>query len=72
MGWSTGSRLMSEIIEMIEEHFPPIVGKDELFYNLIKIFTEYDCDTLDECLGQSPSFDDALSKHHAHFSDWDD
>ena len=72
MGWASGSGLMSEIIEIVEEHFPSIGEKDELFFNMIKVFADADCDTLDECLGQSPSFDDALSKYNAKFSEWDD
>jgi hypothetical protein len=72
MGWSNGAGLMAEIIEIVEEHFPPITGKEELYYHMIKSFSDTDCDNLDECLGQSPSFDDALSKYHSHFSDWDD
>jgi hypothetical protein len=57
MGWSTGSEIMDKVISQAED-----LGYEESlawFSILIKIFEDYDCDTLGECLGQDVAFDDA-------------
>ena len=62
MGWSSGSGLLCQVIEIIEEHCHPDTDKVTLFTELITEFEDYDCDTINECLGQSPSFDIAYEK----------
>jgi hypothetical protein len=51
MGWASGSRLMTEIIEA----FKPLTEVDhslqvEFWKKVIAVFKNEDCDTLDECL----------------------
>lgn len=57
MGWSTGSMILSGIIKTIERNVEHPVDRQEIYEDLIDIFEDYDCDTLDECLGESEEFD---------------
>ncbi len=57
MGWSTGSMILSGIIKTIERNVEHSVDRQEIYEDLIDIFEDYDCDTLDECLGESEEFD---------------
>jgi len=63
MGWASGSRLASELIEALAE----IVDDDDVrqtFYSrMIEIFEDHDCDTLDECCGIDAAFDEAFDEY---------
>lgn len=63
MGWGSGSKLMSNVIDSVEETVLDTDQKIALFYKLIENFTDRDCDTLDECLGESKAFDRAYRMH---------
>lgn len=58
MGWASGSAAMNDIIGKMLDAFP---GDDEvrkkIYDILVETFTELDCDTLDECLGEDEAFD---------------
>lgn len=58
MGWSSGSRLMSEIIEDVMGAVDD-EARVEVYKALILNFENHDCDTLDECLGEDSAFDRA-------------
>lgn len=68
MGWAGGSELMAGIIRSTNRHFGKVVVGDGeifdqrmLFYDdLIRLFENHDCDTLDECLGRDQAFDSAI------------
>ena len=66
MSWSTGATLAQEIIQSAEEHLPNTPHEDlkVFFGELIHHFGEYDCDNLDECLGQSEAFDEAFKERY--------
>jgi hypothetical protein len=59
MGWSSGSRLMAEIVSSIEDTVESHVCRVELYEKIIENFVNEDCDTLDECLGIYDAFDEA-------------
>lgn len=59
MGWASGSSLMGVIIEEIEELDIDYDTKVDLYKILINAFEDRDCDTLMECLEDSPAFDEA-------------
>lgn len=71
MGWSSGSRLMSEIIEAIEDNVSNYETKVEIFKVLIEKFEDYDCDNLNECLDESIAFEEAYKSIHEDYG-WDD
>lgn len=71
MGWSSGSPLMSRVIEAVAEHVPNNKSKLELFVDLIEAFEDFDCDTLDECLGEDAMFDAAYKEVYGHEEDED-
>lgn len=58
MGWASGSSLFSRVIEAVEKSVPNEATKIQLYQDLIEAFEDRDCDTLDECLGTSDTFDD--------------
>jgi len=58
MGWASGSRLASELIEAAKA---TITNEDErasFYKEMIYAFEDADCDTLDECVGSDDVFDD--------------
>ena len=57
MGWSSGSRMMSDIIQLLKKHVKDDMKRSRIHYGLIEIFEENDCDTLYECRGEDPIFD---------------
>lgn len=62
MSWSTGSSLMSEIINELKEVIPDDKIRQEVYEKLIGCFENYDCDTLYECQGEDDSFDKAYTE----------
>lgn len=58
MGWSSGSGLLEKIVEEVGKGITPV----ETYVELIKIFEDYDCDTLHECFGVHPALDIALKR----------
>lgn len=61
MGWASGSGMMREMIRVVEKHVAE-ASKPKVYKELIEIFEHKDCDTLDECLGQSKAFDKVFTK----------
>lgn len=58
MGWASGSSLFGGIIQDLRE----VTDEDtrvDIYKVLILNFEEFDCDTLDECLGEDNAFDRA-------------
>lgn len=72
MGWGSGSRLMDELIELLETVVTNESEKKELFKGMITAFEDFDCDTLNECVGRSTAFDEAYSAIHPIDEDEDD
>lgn len=60
MGWSSGSRLMSVVIETIKENCDREGQREQIYKDLIIAFEDMDCDTLYECMGTDISFDIAM------------
>jgi hypothetical protein len=58
MGWATGARVLSDIIEVVDRHVLDDSDKMGLYKDLIIIFEEYDCDNTDECLEIDSMFDE--------------
>lgn len=58
MGWASGSRLASELIDVAKV---TITNEDErasFYEKMIYAFEDADCDTLDECVGIDDVFDE--------------
>lgn len=81
MGWSTGSRILSEIIESIMENVADEAERSDIYSDLIGIFEDYDCDTIDECLEIDEVFDEVYNEKYPEedaidleeeSDDWDD
>lgn len=59
MGWARGSGLLSEIISVLQANVSDFQDREDIYRELIGIFEGYDCDTIDECLGDDEAFDKA-------------
>ncbi len=57
MSWSRGSGIFTEIIEALNDADVDDSQREKIYTSLIEIFEDFDCDTLDECLGDDPVFD---------------
>jgi hypothetical protein len=62
MGWATGSRLLSDIINDIKSVVDDDFVRQDIYEVLINNFENYDCDTIDECLDYDFAFDSAYHK----------
>lgn len=68
MGWASGSRLLGNIIETLEDS--EVVTKlddaeiQRIYFNIIVDFSNYDCDTFDECVGMSKHYDLAFREFY--------
>ena len=63
MGWSSGSGLFNEVIEILKDKVDDVLVREEIYDGLIPLFEDYDCDTLDECLGKDIAFDLIFKKY---------
>ena len=57
MGWSSGLRLLSEIIDTIQKHVDDEDTRVEIYKELAESFESMDFDELEECLGEDDAFD---------------
>ncbi len=64
MGWGSGSRLMSDVISAMGEGEVAPTARVKVYGILIDAFENQDCDTLDECLGEDPAYDEAYFGLH--------
>jgi len=71
MGWSSGSSLVIDMIEIVEE-FVPKKNRVEFYRDMIPAFEERDWDNLDEAMGISEYFDKAAKELHPKFFEEDD
>jgi hypothetical protein len=69
MGWASGSRLFSEIIEATVAVGVDKVTRKELYEQFMEKFEEFDCDTLDECKGIDDAFDEVWDAKHPEYID---
>jgi hypothetical protein len=70
MSWARGSELFSRIAELIEAYVPNENSRIEIYSEMISAFEEFDCDTLDECVGIDSVLDELLKETYD--SDLDD
>lgn len=64
MGWSSGSSLMSEIINAAKEAIPNNGIRKAFYEKAIDAFEDEDWDTQDECIDMDEAFDEALKTLH--------
>jgi hypothetical protein len=77
MGWATGSRLFSEIIEVLMNNVSENDVRASIYDELIDLFEYHDCDTLNECTGVDNVFDNVWLERNPEeeleeLKDWDD
>jgi hypothetical protein len=65
MGWSSGSELMKEVLDALDEHVHDVTTRYQIFKKLIPVWRMQDCDTLDELVGDDPAFDRALKEYES-------
>lgn len=69
MGWASGSRLFSEVIDVIKKYVPDEDERVDIYKGLIDAFEEADWDTQDECMGEDAAYDTALKELHPEWYD---
>ncbi len=57
MGWASGSDIAYRLINCIQENVPDDSIRQAIYEELIDAFEDADCDTLCECVGVDPIFD---------------
>lgn len=63
MGWANGSKVFSEIIQVLLETVDSYETRKEIYAGLIEIFEDTaDCDTLYECKGEDEAFDKVFNE----------
>lgn len=72
MGWSTGSILMSEIVEELKNSGLTVDDRLSVYEILINAFAQYDCDTLHECVGIDRAYDTAYKSIDDDYEEPDD
>jgi hypothetical protein len=60
MSWIDGSRIFSEIAEVIYENVSDDLQRKIIYMDLIEIFDAFDCVNLNECADIDPALDAAL------------
>lgn len=69
MGWASGSRLATRLIEVARETISNEEERVNFYDEMVDAFEDADCDTLDECQGVDPVFDAHWKTRHP---DWGD
>ena len=64
MGWSSGSTLFSDIINILNNNDIDDTTRKSIYDDMIPAFEDVDCDTLDECLGKDKQFDLAYREYY--------
>lgn len=57
MGWASGSDLAYSLIKAIKKNVKDPTAREKVYVALIDSFEDHDCDTLHECTGIDPLFD---------------
>lgn len=60
MAWSIGSKILSDIVTSLTEHVQEDSTRHSVYFDLVALFEEYGCDTLNECRGEDPLLDEVL------------
>ena len=56
MSWKGGSVIFSEVIDALIDNGVPDEARYNIYLDLIKVFEDEDCDTLDECMDEDKEF----------------
>lgn len=56
MGWSGGSSVFDEIIDVLRVEVSDPETRSRIYRRLIKVFEDHDCDTLGECCDADSAF----------------
>lgn len=66
MGWSSGTRLFVSIMDSIKDRVD-VDTREEIYYDIIEAFEDFDCDELQECMGDDPAFDKVFKEIHPEY-----
>lgn len=70
MGWSSGSSLFDDVIQILKDKVEDIPLREEIYMQMIPAFEGADCDTLDECMGRDIAFDSVFKKLNPELDDY--
>lgn len=69
MGWSSGTKIMSDIIDTIKPRVEDPESRRYIYHKIIMAFEVGDWDTQSECMGRDAAFDAALKDLHPSWFD---
>ena len=69
MGWSSGTSVVRDMIEIIKKHVENFDTRVEMYVELIDAFSSHDWDNYDEVLGEDEAYDEAYGQL---FPDWEE
>lgn len=72
MGWSSGSRLMGDVIDALKDNVPEQDIRENIYAAIIPAFEDADWDTQDECMGEDDAFDAVMYDLHPDWFEDDD
>jgi len=64
MGWGSGSRVFSQIIQAVLPHVESPEARKNIYRPIVEAFEQQDWDTQMECLGEDPAYDELLRELH--------
>jgi hypothetical protein len=62
MSWSSGSLIFRDLINALNDAEVDDSVRSQIYEAMIQTFEDYDCDTLDECLGKDKIFDEVYKE----------
>lgn len=63
MGWARGSEIFETIAHVLMQEVDDDDARATIYENMVDIFEDADCDTLDEVAGIDPILDLVLEEH---------
>jgi hypothetical protein len=62
MGWSSGTAVVSDMIDIIQSNVEDYDTRVEMYVELIEAFRNHDWDNYEEVLGEDEAYDEAYDR----------
>lgn len=69
MGWASGSEVAYQMIKSLKKNVKDDKAREKIYFDLITVLEDFDCDTLCECMEEDTVFDKVLLSMHP---EWDE
>jgi len=72
MGWGSGARVFSKIIDAVQPHVESAEARKAIYEPIIQAFSDQDWDTQLECLGKDPVYDELIREMYPDMFEYED